>query len=1281
MADQHDKSKKNDKSQGKDKPPVKPFDINLEIPSGKRKPDEVADVQPVEEGAEVFDVTEVVEEPPANVETVEAVEDVMEVVEEPAHVVSESPSGTSKVEIVEDVSEVGPQHAEEKIEEVVEVVEEVDEVAEPPAAEAKPPKGGKTMVANRGGVSTMLAGKEGEHLPGQELGGPVPAAPKTAKPVRESKEVQHVSDAGKIHDDVIEAVGAPDSGTRPHKAGEEDDVLEVLDIVEAMPSSGNLSDVSLVEKDDEEGKPSSKRLTKTDSDKTDPFGPGAAVSGERPSKRGVNDQMDGVDNEDEDVLVEGASEVDLGKRPGRKADPQSGVDIIAEALESGVDIDSDQPVMLPPGRKQRKSESQLDLAHEKAEDVDSSSIDLGSSAQQPALPSLPPPRQAKHHIEEEDDLVSAEEALDNIDDSAVMEADSAEIESLEDEAPGAPKGPKPAAQVDADEHDEVLVQPGRRPAVEVAEGDEVVVEPKSGRMAAAAQVEGEEEQLATPRGKGSRKYEDADKQARLKQHGRFLPFVTGGLLAAVLVVVGAGAAWYFNLLPDSPNAPKKTAQASKVVSTNIPDELKPLFEEYEKLTKDGAPAGDKLNDMLKKSEEVGGKDLAQVLKNLVEERTKVAKLDEANSKSDKALLKVSKDNDALKSKADELAAANKKLEVNLAAEKGFVKDLGKSLEAARKDVKDGEKLIADINSALKKAGTKDTGIKGVEDLATGREILNTAIANAVKELKDGNYLVDDPDVSKKLVESIKKARLAGQSPLGSSLGQMMGALGNMSKTPGDWVKKAFDTAKLQQELKIAQAKEVFAEKPEKRLDTMIALLADRNHKSATAVDGYTRYTDWVRQEESKSSPQAKARALYVDALILRNKEDFDAARKALDHSLAAAKGLKGDAALEAAVAQSLKELTDPSAYYLPRVAAKLAMGQGKEALDELNVALKVMPDQPQLLLKRAQATFEIARASDKLDAETQKKIRDDAEAARKDKTVVAESFYLVGRLDETNRDWPGAEKNYRQAIAAVGDGPAGARYRVALAKVLQRERAAAGEGGESDKAGGSQESGVLPRAGDAHSDLDGFSFTGVAYEQQDEDDFAAQKRLKESMEIANKLIKSDDPKTRGEGYMLLGAAQAKLGKRNEGLLNYIKGLELVLPGAETQDLAKIVNSHPAFRQSDLAGQINPQMSERHFAKGLEFFWAKKYLDAENEFKKAVTYFSEDARYYYFLGMSRLLQKEREKLLLAEYDFELGVQLEIARKPATQAINASLERIQGELRRVLNSKREKVATAG
>jgi tetratricopeptide (TPR) repeat protein len=1261
-----------------------------------------------EEAEEVFDV-------------VEEVIDVVEEVEEEAPAAKAPPQGAAEEPL-------------DIVDEVIDVVEEVEEEAPPPKPAPPPSKAAKTRVSSRGAVPTMLARGEPEELPREELAAPPPRSSKLSKPAaKKPSKLGPPSDEGiNIGEEILDATEASESGRRPPSSGlkrksqvrkptpqpepDEEDILDAADALEGAPSSAG-SGAPLVEAPKSGKKKPSKAH---EVDRTEAFSEGEEESGKRAAKAAAGDEMDVVVEYEDEALVEGASEIDLGRRPTSKTDRPSGVDIIAEALESGVDIDSAKS-RTPPQRKQRHDpESDVDL-HDVLEDsAESSAVDLGSSGERPALPSSSARRRA-----EEEELVSADDALEMVDESALLDSgegplvDEAEAATVtpqrkqrppraEDEeidlgagSPPAPRGRKSTARPPVEEEEELVVP--RSGDVSEAEDEEVVVPrgrhaaaageeetvPESGahRQAAAAV---EEEELATPRGRGRRTFEDEEKPRR---GGRFLPFLTGAVLVTLLLAGAAVGVWFYDksLLLEPLNLAEKKAGAQGTgpapqPKVKIPDELQPLFDEYEKLVpKDGKAPGledEKVKQLVQKSKDVGGDKLADAFKALIQDQKNLAELKEQQDKSKQELAEAAKESEKLKGDLATLGKEKLKLENSLTTEKTNNKKLQDNLAKAIEERDGGRKLNTDINAALKNAGAKDTDVKGVEWLAAARDTLANAVANAVKELKDGNYLVDDPDVSKKLIGSIKKARLAAQSPLASSVTNVVGSLGNMSKLPGDWAKKAFDTAKLQQELKLAQVREAFAERPEKRLDTIIALLQDRGHKDAAALDAYDRFSKWVLEPEAKSSPEAKAKAHYVEALILRNKDEHDAARKALEKTLAAAADLKGDAALKNTVQGSLKELTDPAAYYLPRAQLKAATGDFKGAVQELTGALKVLPgEQPGLHLKRAEWTFEAATPAGKFDAATQKNIRDDALVAAKDMTLAPRSYYLLGKLDETNKDWAAAEKNYRQAIDTSGMSPEAEVYKVALARVLLRERPAGAEGGAPEVDKGGIEESEQPLDAPAPGVMFVSFEDSPAEQQPDEDDPAAQKRLKESMTIANQLIKSDNAKTRGEGYMLLGIAQARLGKKNEGLLNYVKGLELSYPGADTQELAKMVNTHPAFQQSDLALQVNPVLSERHFAKGLELFWGKNYAAAEAEFKKAVTFYNEDARYYYFLGMSQYLQKSKIKQAEAEYSIELGVKMEIARRPTSQVINASLERIQGELRQMLNARREKVATAG
>src|SRR5207247_810993 len=84
---------------------------------------------------------------------------------------------------------------------------------------------------------------------------------------------------------------------------------------------------------------------------------------------------------------------------------------------------------------------------------------------------------------------------------------------------------------------------------------------------------------------------------------------------------------------------------------------------------------------------------------------------------------------------------------------------------------------------------------------------------------------------------------------------------------------------------------------------------------------------------------------------------------------------------------------------------------------------------------------EQARSQPKIAPDVQKLIREDAEQAQKDPASAADGYYALGQLEEALGQWDKAEKNYRQALAAhKGTPDEGSRYRVALARILLRDR-------------------------------------------------------------------------------------------------------------------------------------------------------------------------------------------------------------------------------------------------
>lgn len=99
--------------------------------------------------------------------------------------------------------------------------------------------------------------------------------------------------------------------------------------------------------------------------------------------------------------------------------------------------------------------------------------------------------------------------------------------------------------------------------------------------------------------------------------------------------------------------------------------------------------------------------------------------------------------------------------------------------------------------------------------------------------------------------------------------------------------------------------------------------------------------------------------------------------------------------------------------------------------------------------------------------------------------------------------------------------------------------------------------------------------------------------------------------------------------------------------------------------------VNPDEAEKHYTAGLSRYFARRYADAEAEFLRAVENYGEDARFYYFLGLSRFMQGKP-----AAADFAQGAALEQEDRPGLEAVSKALERVQGEGRTLVNEARRR-----
>ena len=959
MADKHDKSDKHGDPKGKDQS-GKPFEMNLElggeVPTAPEEVEEVIEV--VEEAISVGN------EGDQPLEVV-PVDEVIEVVESASDISIHPPDGTE--DIVEEVVEVVEMADESSGDDLMadpNKTQPSGSADQDPKTQVPGQPGATTMVAPAdkvdisqpeeevleaeavsdpqmaGRAATGRKGKDTSHdidLSGEARGevldaagappssGTIAAAlaePDDVGSGRKNKDTSHdidlSSQGGEEVADVIEA--PPSSATIAAALAEPDDLgsvrkdkdtshdidlgahaeEEILDVVEAPPSSATIA-AALAEPDDE---PTAQRQEKQGDEEDKPL---VAEGSEDDSKKthlaGAGEME--VVVEYEEVLTESESEIDLGRKPTPKGERPSGVDAIAEALESGVDLDRAK-AQAPTEHKTSRDDS--DLAYEsimsegaEVEEVDSSSVDLGSG-QRPALGPQSSPDTNRRPLGAEEGDAAAEQ-------SAVV-GDEALIDSAEAAKEG---------------DSEILVTPKKKTVAAKATdwdqgaADEVQLEEElpglSQPAAVMAEAGGATATITKP----------------AKQRGSATPFLAGGILATLLLAIAAGAVWYFSpgLIPESPNAvktqPKTTnagpaAQPAPVVASKA-EEARQLIDEgkfdqaievakgddkaeqaarglatYKKLEKEAkgplSPNDENVKKALKEIEEGGAKTVADDIRRTLDLQAQLAAQAVAVKEADAAaarakMLESTLDEVQLPKKADELKsvmaqykqawdttqAAMKSLadaklisadqKIDPTTVSGAINKVLKARDDLNAQLATVDDALKNVNAALKKAGVKegDKGVDELEGLRDGavkdRDMLNVAIDAALKELKEANYLTNDADKTKQLVESTKKARLAGQSPLGTSLGAMVNALGGLTKEPGSLFKKALDNAKLAADLKAAQFQLALTETPEHRLDTMIALLSERGYKDPKELKSFANYIEWTRSKESKASPESR----------------------------------------------------------------------------------------------------------------------------------------------------------------------------------------------------------------------------------------------------------------------------------------------------------------------------------------------------------------------------------------------------------------------------------------
>jgi hypothetical protein len=594
------------------------------------------------------------------------------------------------------------------------------------------------------------------------------------------------------------------------------------------------------------------------------------------------------------------------------------------------------------------------------------------------------------------------------------------------------------------------------------------------------------------------------------------------------------------------------------------------------------------------------------------------------------------------------------------------KELTDKLAATQKAQKDAEDKATALEKQVQKVKADNTKLD--DDLKTAKKTIEERQSDLTSAKKQMEKLQSDYDTHNATLKKIREELVAAK---------LLEAKGKEDVSAG--VKKAIDVAKSKdpegmlrrQSDEIAHLSAALKESWQPRqMMRLWLLLLDENRNQTDLADKAMKDAQRVLADVRATAAQ-KGEAEVVLGLALRNTEQFSKAKTMLEAARSAGDKKEWRAHADAA----LKEVSNPAAYFAAQAQMWYDHGRMETALDVLARGMKVLPAKDQGKLLAQKSLIELAAAWSKVKGSLPSTeplliaAQKDADAAIK--VGAAEGHYAAGRIAEELGRVDAAIASYRAALAAYGGklDSDGSRYRMALARVLLLPREARPNPAAPPKAApkvGWRDPAPYPaKLFEDRKTLVLMLTLGLQAPLVPGDEPGQE----EAERLADEVLKAP-PGT--VPFTVLAQALAVKGRWGRALEVYVEGVRPMLPREYGDSLVYLLHNDPRLKRPDSLRIPNPLEAEKHFAAGLNFYFDRAYANAEKEFLLTIENDSQDARFFYFLGLSRLAQNRRRD---AYADFGQGALLERLNRPASPAVDESLERIQGPMRFLVNDFRQ------